>query len=185
MEVTLYVFDESLEVRVRQFELDLENYVLKELLIEFRWTWQKCQVATVLRQASISDHIVLKVSVDYGRFEPLIISVSYEALTARKEVRAVKFTMRTIVWAKRCILADNMLHHAAMVVHWRVDNLATGPFILTEGCFIDVQNLVPGTHNMILFQLLCQRFRVVTDYILCTDFRIVDWLEGLRHRHYY
>ena len=36
MEVTLYVFDESLEVRVRQFELDLENYVLKELLIEFR-----------------------------------------------------------------------------------------------------------------------------------------------------
>ena len=182
--VSLNVLDEGLEVEVGQLVLHLEHDVFKELVVEFGGASQDLHVASVLRQASVGDNVVLVVSVHDGRLKPLVISVADEALAILEELGAVHLAVGAVVGSEGSVLANSVLHHAAAVVHLRVQDLTAGPLVLCEGSLIDVEDLEPGAHDVVLLQLLSQGLRLVANDVLSADWRIVDRLEGSSHRHF-
>ena len=108
----------------------------------------------MLRQASVGNCIVLVISVDDGRLEPLLWLVSHEALASLEVAGAVHLTMGAEVRAEGVVLADCVLHEAASVVHLRVDHLTAGPVLLGEWGFSDVHDLEPSAHEFVLVELL-------------------------------
>ena len=133
----------------------------------------------MLRKAAVKDCIVLIVSVHNSSLQPLVIAVADEALSILKVLGAVHLAMGSIVWTKCLILTNGMLHHGTTIVHLGVDYLATSPLFLSEWCFIDVKDLVPGAHEVCLIKLLLEGLDVVTDDILSANLAIVDGFKGL------
>ena len=181
--VALNVVDERLEVEVGQLVHHVEHDVFKELVIELWRARENCQVATVLGQASVHNGVVVVISLNDSVLEPLVTSVADKALATWQVCRTVHLSMAAIVRSKSGILSDCVLHEAAPVVHLRVDDLAARPLVCSEGCLINVANLIPGAHEVLLFELLLKRHDVVADDVLRTDLAIVDRLKGLRDGH--
>ena len=88
--------------------------------------------------------------------------------------------MRTEVRTERLVLTNGVLHEVACLVHMRVDNLTTGPLVSGEWSFVDIHDLEPGSHEMILLKLIRKRRNKVADHVLGADFRVVNMFEGLR-----
>ena len=64
VEVTLNILDQCLEVHIWQLVRKFEHNVLQEFFIELRSAREQSHVASVLRQASVLNHIVLVIRVD-------------------------------------------------------------------------------------------------------------------------
>ena len=166
MEVALDILDQRLEVKVGQPVHHLEHDVLKHLFVELGRASEDSHVATMLGQAAIGDNVVLVVGLDDVRFEPLVTTVANEALAVRNEVRAIELSMAAVVRAESRILADSVLHHAAAAIHLRVQYLSARPLVLREGCLVDMHDLVPGAHDVLLGESLSQRSWTITGYVL-------------------
>ena len=180
LEVALMILDQRLEVEVWQFVHHLEHDVLQELVVKFWRTGHDLKVASVLRQAAVHDCIVLVVCVHECVLQPLVVSVAHEALPVRQCIWAVHLAMAAEVWAERLLLADRVLHEAAPIVHDAVDRLAAHPLVRSERCLVHVHDLIPGAHQVLLFELLLKWLNDVTDNVLLADFAIVDRLKSRR-----
>ena len=152
--VTLHVLDQRLEVEVWKFVHHVEHDILKELVIKLRRARHHLNIATVLGQASVHDCVVLVIRVDNRALQPLVVSVADEALSISKFVWAVHLSVAAEVRAKCLFLAHGVLHEGATVVHLAVNGLTTHPLIRSEGCFVNVHDLIPGSHKVLLFELL-------------------------------
>ena len=81
---------------------------------------------------------------------------------------------------ERLVLTDSVLHKVASLVHMRVDDLATSPLIGGEWSFVDIHDLEPSAHEAILLKLIDKRRNEVADYVLSSNFRVVNMFECLR-----
>ena len=183
--VALRVLDEGLEVEVGQLVLNLEHNVLQELLVELGRASQDLQVAAMLGQASVGHDVVLVVSVNDVRLEPLVVSVADEALAVLEELGAVQLAVGAVVGSESGILAHGVLHERTAVIHLREDDLAASPLFGSEGGLVDVHDFVPGTLDVLIFELLLDRIHAIADHILGADLAIVDGLEGLGDGHFF
>lgn len=114
----------------------------------------------------------------------MITTISNEALAIRKEVGAVELTVRTIVRTECSVLSNCVFHHASAIIHLRIKDLSTGPFVLRERCFVDVKNLIPSTHDVVLLQLFCQWLWIIADNVLSSDLGVVNRFKGSSDRHF-
>ena len=182
--VALHVFNEGLEVEVGQLVHNFEHNVFEELVVELWGARKHLEVAAVLGQASVGHSVVLVVRVHDRVLQPLVVAVAHEALSVLEVVWAVHLTVGAVVRAKSLILAHGVLHEAAAVVHLRVDHLAASPLVSGEWCLINVEDLEPGTHKVLLFKFLLDWVHAIADDVLLTNLASIDGFEGLRHGHY-
>ena len=182
-EIALVVVDQRLEVEIRQLIHHVEHDILQEFIIELGSTGQDLQVATVLWQATIHNCIVLVVCVHDGVLEPLVVSVSDEALAVGQLVGAVHLAVAAEMGSEGLLLADRVLHKAAAIVHCAVDSLPAHPLVGGKGSLINVHNLIPSAHEMCLFEFFGQGLDDVANDVLLADRTVVDRLKGLRDGH--
>ena len=179
--VSLNIPNKGLKVEVWQQVLHPKHDVFKELVIELWCAREHCQVGPMLRQAPVHHSVVLIVGRDNLLFEPLVWLVSHEA-ESRLQIRwAVHLSMRTIMRAKHVILSYCMLHKRSSVVHVCIDNLATGPLFLCEWLFVDVHDLIPSSHKMMLVERLMKVRHCIANNVLMSDLRMIDRFESFSH----
>ena len=172
--VPLDVVDQGLEVEVWQLVHHIKHDVLEELVIDLGSPGHHLQVATVLRQASVQNSVVLIIGVDNRILEPLVMAISDEALSVLNVIGAVHLSMAAKVWAKSGVLSNGVLHERTTIVHVRVDDLATCPLILGEWSFIDVEDLIPSAQEVLPLKFILEWSDIVTDDILFANLAIVD-----------
>ena len=115
--IALSVMNQGLEVEIWQLEHDLVHDVFKEVIVEGWYPCEHLQVGTVLRQASVQNSIVLIVGINDRVLQPLIISISHEALATLKLGWTVHLAMTTEVRPEGRILPDGVLHERAAIIH--------------------------------------------------------------------
>ena len=172
--VTLNVLDERLEVEVWKFVHHVEHNVLKELIVELGRAGHDLNVATVLGKASVCNDVVLVVGINDHALQPLVVSVADEALSILEFIWAVHLTVAAEVRAESLLLTDGVLHERTTVIHLAVNCLTAHPLVCSEGCFIDVHDLVPGAHEVLLLELFLEMVDVIADDILNADMAAVD-----------
>ena len=179
--VTLDVSHQCLEVEVGQSVLNLEHDILKEFVIKLRCPWEEGHIGSVLWQAPVDDCVVFIISINNLLLEPLVWLVSHKAEAWFKFRWAIHFSMGTVVRSEDMILTDWMLHEWPSVIHVRVDCLTTSPLLLCEWFFVDVQNLEPSSHEMMLIKGFMEVWDSVTDNILDSNLGVVNWLKCVGH----
>ena len=172
--VPLDVVDQGLEVEVWQLVHHIKHDVLEELVIDLGSPGHHLQVATVLRQASVQNSVVLIIGVDNRILEPLVMAISDEALSVLYVIGAVHLSMAAKVWAESGVLSNGVLHERTTIVHVRVDDLATCPLILGEWSFIDVEDLIPSAQEVLPLKFILEWSDIVTDDILFANLATVD-----------
>ena len=128
----------------------------------------------MLGHASVHDSIVLVVSVDDRALKPLVVSVADEALAVWKLLGAVHLTVATEVGSEGLLLTDGVLHERTTVVHGAVNGLSTHPLVSSEWGLINVHDLEPLSHEVLLFEFLLKRLHVIADNVLLSNLAIVD-----------
>ena len=104
----------------------------------------------------------------------MVVSVAHEALAVLEELGAVHFSVGTVVGSESGILTNGVLHEGTTVVHLGVDDLAASPLVSSEGGLVNVEDLEPGAHDMVLLEFLIERLGGVTDDVLGADLGVVD-----------
>ena len=79
------------------------------------------------------------------------------------------------------VLSNCMFHEGSSVVHVCIDDLAAGPLFLSEWLLVDVHDLVPSSHKVVLVECLVEVGHNVADNILVSDVRVVDRLKSFSH----
>ena len=128
----------------------------------------------MLGQASVHDGVVLVISVDHVRLQPLVILVADEALAILGVLGAVHLSVGAVVGTEGLILTHGVLHERAAVVHLGVDDLSTGPFVSGEGSLVNVENLEPGAHEVFLREFLIEGNGNVADHVLGSNRGVVN-----------
>ena len=72
------------------------------------------------------------------------------------------------------VLSNCVLHERSTIIHMRIDNLTTSPFLLRELLFVYVKDLEPGPHEMVLLKCLVQVWNSVTNNILHSNMRVIN-----------
>ena len=72
------------------------------------------------------------------------------------------------------VLPNRVFHERPSVVHVIVDCLTAGPLLLSEWFFVDVQDLEPSSHEMMLIKCLVKVWDSVTDNILDSNLRVIN-----------
>ena len=93
--------------------------------------------------------------------------------------------MGTEMRAERLILTDGVLHEGTTVVHLRVDDLTATPGALIEGFLVNMHDLVPSSHEVLLLESLGEGCDVVTDDVLGANLGVVDGVESCGNGHCY
>ena len=72
------------------------------------------------------------------------------------------------------VLSNCVLHERSTIVHMRIDDLTTSPFLLREWLLVYVEDLEPGPHEMMLLKCLVQVWNSVTNNILHSNMRVIN-----------
>ena len=175
--VTLLVLDQGLEIEVGQFVHDSEQDVFEELVVELGRLRQDLQVTSMLGHAAVRDHVVVVVCGDHVVLQPVICFISDETLAALRILGTVHLSSRALVRAEFDFLSDRLLKERTVVVHSIVFDLATDPLVSREGCLVDVHDLVPCSHQLVLLKLLGERSNAIAGGVLSAELTFVHGLE--------
>ena len=115
--VALDILDQGLKVEVWQLVHNVEHDVFEEFVIDLGSPRHHLQVASMLGKASVQNCKVLIICVNDRVFEPLVVAIPDETLTALEMRWAVHLAMTTEVWAESSILPNRVLHERTTVVH--------------------------------------------------------------------
>ena len=101
-------------------------------------------------------------------------------------MRTVHLSVAAIMWAKVSILTDSVLKEGSTVIQLRVDDLPTSPLIMCERGLINMQDLVPGSHEMLLFPFIFQRiYTIANNWLLKSNLALVNGLKRFGDGHFY
>ena len=128
----------------------------------------------MLRKASIDHCVVIIVCVNYGALEPLLWLITDEALAWLQMAWAEHLSMRSKVRSKGMILPHSVLHEAPSIIHVGENNLSASPSIMSEWGLLNVHDLEPGAHEVLLVKFLGKWGHYITNHLLCSNRGLVD-----------